>query len=174
MVLDRRVGACSLASFDSPAIYHRGADPLHSNPKPNDPMNLVIALQLAGLLHFGLIAAGVTMPKVIKLRESLAALPAFPRRLFWVYYVFVGYTILGIALLTLCFSHFLAGGSPPARAICAFIGLFWTLRLATTFGILDTRQFLTSLYLRAGNALLNLVFTYLACIYLWAALKGLL
>ena len=53
-------------------------------------MKLTALLQLAGLLHLGLTLAGATMPRVVGLRAHVATLPEFVRRLFWVYYGFIG------------------------------------------------------------------------------------
>src|SRR5580765_2030142 len=47
---------------------------------------LTLLLQFAGLLHLGLLCAGLMMPRVVGLRIHLARLPSFIRRLFWVYY----------------------------------------------------------------------------------------
>ena len=40
---------------------------------------LTLLLQVAGLLHLGLLCAGLWMPKVVGLREHLATLPGFIR-----------------------------------------------------------------------------------------------
>jgi hypothetical protein len=51
---------------------------------------LVTLLQIAAVLHLGLVWAGATMPKVVGLHDQLAPLPPFIRRLFYVYYSFIG------------------------------------------------------------------------------------
>jgi hypothetical protein len=43
---------------------------------------LVTLLQIAGLLHLGLVWAGATMPRAVDLGHHLAPLPPFIRRLF--------------------------------------------------------------------------------------------
>ncbi len=48
-------------------------------------MKLTLLLQIAGILHLGLAAAGALMPRVVKLNEHLAGVPPFIRRLFFVY-----------------------------------------------------------------------------------------
>ena len=58
---------------------------------------LIVLLQIAALLHAGLICAGAAMPQAVNLQAHLAVLPAFIRRLFLVYYAFI---ILGQALDT--------------------------------------------------------------------------
>lgn len=61
-------------------------------------MNAIYALQAAGLLHLGLLAAGVTMPRVVNLHEHIRPLPEFIRRLFWVYYGFIAFCLIGFGL----------------------------------------------------------------------------
>src|SRR5437879_4000807 len=61
---------------------------------------LTLLLQIAGLLHLGLLCAGLMMPGVVNLRAHLAALPAFIRRLFWVYYSFIGLCLVSFGCLT--------------------------------------------------------------------------
>ena len=51
---------------------------------------LVTLLQIAALLHAGLICAGASMPRAGQLRAHLPALPVFIRRLFFVYFGFIG------------------------------------------------------------------------------------
>jgi len=55
-----------------------------------NPNTLTLLLQFAGLLHLGLLSAGLLMPGVVELPTHLAGLPEFIRRLFWVYYAFIG------------------------------------------------------------------------------------
>ena len=90
---------------------------------------LTVMLQLAGLLHIGLICAGALMPRAVKLRTHLANLPVFIRRLFWVYYTFIGLCLVSFGLITITFAGTLAQGGNLARAICAFLAAFWTVRL---------------------------------------------
>ncbi len=96
--------------------------------------DLTICLRLAGVLHLGLLCAGLTMSRVVSLRQHLALVPIFVRRLFWVYYTFIGLCLIGFGLLTFAFAPQLAAGSGLARALCGFFALFWLLRLAVACG----------------------------------------
>ena len=49
---------------------------------------LTTLLQIAALLHLGLLCAGASMPKAVSLREHIGALPPFLRQLFLVYFCF--------------------------------------------------------------------------------------
>ena len=134
--------------------------------------NLTLALQLAGLMHLGLMCAGVMMPRVVQMRSHLAVLPPFIRQLFWVYYSFIGLCLVSFCLITLTFASTLASGSNLARALCAFFAVFWTVRLVAGTFIFDMKPYLTSRWRKVGYQVINLVFAYLPIVYAWAALKG--
>jgi hypothetical protein len=125
--------------------------------------SLFILLQFAGLMHLGLIAAGALMPRAVNLRHHAASLPPFLGRLFWVYYAFIGLSLVAFGAL----SYFLA-----AELACSFLSLFWMLRLFAACFLFDVRPYLTNRYWRAGYHATNVVFALLPVIYLWAALKG--
>jgi hypothetical protein len=133
---------------------------------------LTLLLQVAGLLHLGLLCAGLLMPKVVGLREHLAMLPSFIRQLFWVYYSFIGLCLVSFGLLSFALAGTLAHGSTLARALCLFLAAFWTLRLIAATFVFDLGPYLTSVPRRIGYHAINLVFVYLPLIYLLAAWKG--
>jgi len=133
---------------------------------------LPLALEIAGVLHLGLICAGAMMPGVVGLRSHLATMPPFIRQLFWVYYLFIGLCLVSFGTITVTFAPVLAGGTNLARALCIFLAAFWTLRLIAGTFIFDLRPYLTSHWRRLGYHAINLVFAYLPIVYIWAALKG--
>jgi len=135
-------------------------------------LNLTLALQIAGLLHLGLMCAGLLMPRVVNLRAHLGTLPPFLRQLFWVYYTFIGLCLVSFCLITLAFADTLAAGGTLARALCAFFALFWTVRLIAGTFVFDLRPYLTNAWRRVGCHALNVVFAYLPVVYAWAAVKG--
>src|SRR5882724_8485502 len=96
--------------------------------------DLTLLLQIAGVLHLGLLCAGGLMPRAVNLRANLATLPPFIRRLFWVYYAFIGLCLVSFGCITVILAQTLAAGGGLARAVCIFLALFWTIRLvAATF-----------------------------------------
>ncbi len=133
---------------------------------------LTLLLQLGGVLHLTLLCAGLMMPGVVGLRAHLATLPSFIRRLFWVYYAFIGLCLVSFGLLTFTLAGTLAQGGTLARALCLFLAAFWTLRLIAATFIFDLGPYLTNLYRRVGYHVINLVFVYLPVVYLLAAWKG--
>lgn len=134
-------------------------------------ITLTLLLQFAGVLHLGLACAGGLMPRAVNLRTHIAVLPPFIRRLFWVYYTFIGLCLMSFGLITFAFAGTLAAGSPLARALCAFLAVFWTVRLIAATFIFDVRPYLTNHFWRLGYHATNIVFAYLPVVYAWAALK---
>lgn len=132
-------------------------------------INLTLLLQIAGVMHLGLMCAGLLMPRVVGMRQHLAGLPPFIRQLFWVYYTFIALCLVGFSIITVAFAGTLAGGGSLARAVCAFFALFWTLRLIAGTFVFDLRPYLTNDYRRAGYHALNVVFAYLPVVYALAA-----
>jgi hypothetical protein len=135
-------------------------------------INLILLLQLAGVLHLGLACAGALMPRAVDLRTHIAVLPPFIRRLFWVYYTFIGLCLISFGLITFTFAGSLAAGGGLARAVCGFLAMFWTVRLIAASFIFDVRPYLTNNFWRLGYHATNIVFAYLPVVYAWAALKG--
>ena len=133
---------------------------------------LIMLLQIAALLHVGLICAGASMPRAVKLREHLATLPPFIRRLFFVYFSFIGLVLVGFGTLTFFFAPAMAAGEPLARSLCILLTAFWTLRLIAMGFIFDVRPYLTNWFYRLGYQATNLVFVYLVAVYALAVWKG--
>jgi hypothetical protein len=134
--------------------------------------HLVLLLQFAGLMYLGLICAGALMPRAVNLKTNLAVLPPFIRRLFWVYYTFIGLCLVSFGLMTFAYAGTLAAGGGLARALCMFLALFWTIRLIAATFIFDVRPYLTNRFWRLGYHATNIVFVYLPVVYAWAAWKG--
>jgi hypothetical protein len=133
---------------------------------------LTLLLELAGTMHLGLLCAGALMPRAVNLRTHIAGLPPFIQRLFWVYYAFIGLSLISFGLITVTFAGTLAAGSGLARAVCAFLAVFWMVRLIAATFIFDLRPYLTNRFRRLGYQATNVVFIYLPVVYGWAALKG--
>jgi hypothetical protein len=134
-------------------------------------ISLTLLLQVAGLMHLGLVSAGLLMPRVVKMQAHLAGLPAFIRQLFWVYYTFIGLCLVSFGVITIVFAETLASGATFARALCVFFAVFWTLRLLVSTFVFDMRPYLTSTARRVGYHALNGVFAYLPIVYLLAATR---
>jgi hypothetical protein len=132
-------------------------------------IDLPLLLRIAGVLHLGLIGAGLMMPRVVRMRWHLYMLPPFIRQLFWVYYSFIALCLVGFSIITIVFADTLAAGDGLARALCAFLATFWTLRLIAGTFVFDMEPYLTNWYRRVGYHVLNAVFAFLPIVYVLAA-----
>ena len=128
-------------------------------------MNIELILKGCALAHLGLVVAGLLMPRAVGLRGHLAALPVFIRRLFWVYYTFIGLCLVSFGLGTFVLAPELAAGTALARAVCAFLTVFWTLRWVVAIAVFDLRPYLTTVWHRAGLLAANTVFAILPVVY---------
>lgn len=133
---------------------------------------LTTLLQIAAILHIGLLCAGASMPKAVNLRRHIATLPPFLRQLFLVYFSFIALMLVGFGSLTFLFAHAIAAGEPTARALCVLMTIFWSIRLVVAAFIFDVRPYLTNWFYRLGHQATNLVFVYLVAVYALAAWKG--
>lgn len=111
------------------------------------------------------------MPRAVHLRSHLAVLPPFIRRLYWVYYTFIGLCLVSFGVITIIFAPELASGENLARAICAFLAVFWTVRLIAATFVFDVRPYLANSFWKIGYQATNIVFAYLPVVYAWAALR---
>ncbi|CAN5612803.1 hypothetical protein BH09PLA1_BH09PLA1_13190 [soil metagenome] len=143
-------------------------EPLHRAPRGVID-HLPLLLMLAGLMHLCITSAGIVMTLVLDWRKSLAPLTALTRHIIWTHGGFVLATIVGFGVISVLQPTTLASGQPLARAICAFIALFWAARLAIGFTVFDAKPFLTSRALTLAYHGLNLVIGYFVIVYGLAA-----
>ena len=130
---------------------------------------LAMWLQLAGLLHAGLLCAGVMMPRVVEMRSHVATLPPFLRSLFWTYYAFIGASIAGFGCVTFFYAEELASGGSLERAVAGFLAMFWTARMVVAGFVFKMEEYLTNWMFRVGYAVVNGVFVYFIIVYALAA-----
>ena len=124
-----------------------------------------ILVLAGGVLHFTLLAAGALVPFKLNFRAELKKVNPMLRELVWVYYIFIAITIIGFGVLSVTLPGILTSGAPLARAVCAFIAVFWATRLAIQLFIFDARPYLTSWALRWGYHMLTFVFAYHTIVY---------
>ncbi len=124
---------------------------------------------IGGLVHFGIVAAALFVPRVMNWRELLATIHPFMRRLFWVYAAFIMMVNAWFGALSLLQPHALASGTPLARLVCGFIALYWLARLAVQFFVFDISPPVRHRFFRVGYHCLTVAFIYLAAVYGWAA-----
>ena len=135
-------------------------------------MNLPLLITLGGICHFGILVASALTPKVLDWRTQLRLLNPLCRHVVWTHGAFIVLVIVAFGSLSLGLASDLAAGTPLARSLCAFIGIFWLARLLIQLLLFDARPFLTTRFLTLGYHGLTVVFLYLAATYLAAALLG--
>lgn len=132
--------------------------------------HLAAAIFLIGVGQLSVLVASALVPIRLKWREELNVLPRLHRQLYWVY---GGYTVMGIIALGLvCLTHAadLASGMPLARAICLFGMIFWGVRLSLQ-AVLDVKQHLVTWWLRLGYHALTVLFACFTIVYALAVFR---
>lgn len=130
-------------------------------------LELSIAIRVAGALQLSMLIASALVPVRLEWKNSLAALPKLVRQLFWVYGGYTVMSIMALGLISLINAEELAAGSLLARSVCAYIAIFWGVRLSLQT-VLDAKPFLTTWWLAAGYHLLTVLFVTFTVTFLWA------
>ena len=135
-------------------------------------MNLIYlqwALVVAGVLHFGLLTAGLSTPRVLDWGNELRKVNSLTRQLVLVHGAFIILTIIAFGLITLLAGPALVAGDMTALLLTSFIGLFWLIRFFVQVFYFDARPWLTTRWRKLGYGALYGVFAYLSAVYLLAA-----
>jgi hypothetical protein len=131
---------------------------------------LTTLIALAGIGQLSVLIASALVPVRLRWKTELAGLPRLHRQMYWVY---GGYTVLGIValgLISLFNAEALASGSRLARSVCAYAAIFWGIRLSLQ-RVLDVKDHLMLWWLKAGYHTLTLLFTSFTLVYGYAALR---
>jgi hypothetical protein len=131
-----------------------------------------IVLKLAALVHLGLIAAGILMPRVTGLWKEAERMSPFARGLLRTYYAFIGLCLVSFGLGSWFLAAELSSGTPLARAACGFLSVFWLIRLFAAIWVLDVKPYLTDGWRRLGYQSTNVVFGSLPFAYAWLAMRS--
>ncbi|HLQ76417.1 MAG TPA: hypothetical protein VK210_03630 [Terriglobia bacterium] len=125
---------------------------------------------LCGVGQLGVLIASSITPFQLRWKTELAVLGKLHRQMYWVYAGYVVLAIIAFALLSLFNADELAGGSALARGVCAYIAVFWGIRLALQ-GVFNVREHLSKWWLKLGYLLLTVLFAGLTVVYGLAALR---
>ena len=125
---------------------------------------------VAGLTQASILAAAALVPATLRWREELAPLPRLHRQMHWVYGGYVVLSIVAFAAISLLAAEELASGRPLARAVCAYIAIFWGVRLGLQ-AVFEIRPYLTTWWKTAGYAALTVAFAGLTAIYTIASMR---
>lgn len=127
-----------------------------------------VALLLAGLAQLGIASSSVFIPHLLGWREETARLRPLTRQVFWTYATYILGFHVAFGMLTLLAPQALLDGSTLARAVCAFIAVYWTVRLVLQFAVFDRSVAVRPLFRFAEAAYVS-AFAYLALVYSAAA-----
>jgi len=130
---------------------------------------LPVALTIAGFMHFGLLLASFSTPRVLAWESDLKKVSPLTRQLVLVHGGFIVLTIISFGVLTLVAGRELLAGNVLALAVTTFIGLFWTCRLLVQIFYFKAGPWLTTPFRKIGYRALCVVFAYFAFAYLTAA-----
>lgn len=126
---------------------------------------------LAGVGQLGILVASALVPFRLNWREELRCLSRLHRQMYWVYGGYVVLSIISFAVLSIFNSRELAGGTGLARGFCAYVAVFWGIRVAL-LAIFDVNEYLTAWWIKLGYFALTIMFTAFTIIYSWAALQN--
>jgi hypothetical protein len=134
-------------------------------------MTLTDLIFFAGLAQLGVLTASAMVPWGLRWNTELAPLPRLHRQMHWVYGGYVGLAIVAFAALSIFNARELASGGALARGVCAYVAVFWGIRLSLQ-AVFDIKTYLTSPWMRAGYAGLGVAFASFTAIYAWAAVSA--
>jgi hypothetical protein len=131
--------------------------------------SLPILITIAGAGQLSVLIGAALVPIRLNWRTDLQVLNRLQRQMYWIYGGYVVLSITALGLICLFNAHELAAGSRLARSMCAYMAVFWGVRLALQ-AKLDVKSHLTTWWLAAGYRLLAVFFLYFATVFAMAAL----
>lgn len=114
-------------------------------------MTLSNLIVLAGVGQLSLVVAAVQIPSRLRWRAELESLPRLHRQMHWVYAGYVLLSVVAFAALSIFNARELTSGSALARGLCAYIALFWAVKVACQ-AVFDMTPYLTRPWMRTGDA----------------------
>ena len=78
-------------------------------------------------------------------------------------------SIVAFAVLSILNANELASGGRLARSFCAYVAVFWGIRVILQ-GVFDVKEHLTTWWLKLGYVVLTLLFLAFTVIYAWGAI----
>ena len=134
-------------------------------------MTLADLIVVAGFTQLGLLGAVIQIPSRLRWRTELAALPRLHRQMHWVYGGYVALAMVAFGGLSIFTARELSSGSALSRGLCAYMALFWAIKLACQ-AFFDMTPYWTRPWMKMGDAALTAAFASLTAIYGWAALRA--
>ena len=123
------------------------------------------AIVLAGIAQLGIAASSVLIPRLLGWREETARLKPLTRQVFWTYASYILGFHVAFGLLSLLAPAALLDGSMLARTVCAFIAVYWLVRLTLQFTAFDRSVADGRLLFRFAEVAYVSAFAYLVLVY---------
>lgn len=127
---------------------------------------LGLALWLAAVGHFCILAASFQVPHRLGWSYDLPKLMPFNRKLMWSYGAFTVFTIVAFGVLTLALRAEMLRGDRAALALAAFIGTYWAARALVDIFYYSHADWPKGRAFVAGHVLLFSLFCALGGTYL--------
>ena len=126
-------------------------------------------IMAGGVGQLMVLIASALVPFQLKWRDELQSLSRLQRQMYWVYGGYIVLSIVAFGAISILHAQELASGTGLARAFCAYVAVFWGIRLALQ-AILDVKDYLTAWWLKAGYHSLTFLFVSFFLLYGWAAI----
>jgi len=98
---------------------------------------------MAGVGQLSILIASSLVPFRLNWRQELQCLPRLHRQMYWVYGGYVVLSIVAFGALSIVHARELASGSGLARGFCAYVAVFWGIRLVLQ-AVFDVKAHLTA------------------------------
>src|SRR5262245_6194992 len=112
------------------------------------------------------------IPKLLHWREEVSKLRRLTRNVVTTYAFYILGTNLAFGLLSTLKPEWLLHGSGLARAVAAFISLYWGVRLLLQFAYYDRTDAPLGLGFRIAEGALATLFLFWTCVYGFVAVRG--
>ena len=130
-----------------------------------DALLLRNAIFAAGVGQLALAAASLALPRVLGWREDTARLKPLTRQVFWTYAGYIWAANLSFGLLSSLAPSTMLDGSLLATALCGYIALYWTSRLAIQFFVFDRSKTKEGRLFQLAEVALTSLFVFLVTAY---------
>lgn len=124
----------------------------------------------AGIGQLSVLVASSLVPFQLDWKKELGVLSKLHRQMYWVYGGYVVLSIIAFGLISVLHSGELAAGSGLARAFCAYVAVFWGVRVGLQW-VFDVKGHLGKWWLKVGYHLLTLLFVGFTVVFGYAALQ---
>lgn len=121
-----------------------------------------------GIAQLSVLIASSLVPLRLDWKKELGCLSRLHRQMYWVYGGYIVLSIIAFVLISIGNARELAAGSGLARAFCAYVAVFWGVRVCLQ-PVFDVKVYLTAWWLRLGYHGLTVLFAALTALYAWAA-----